>query len=183
MWKKDLKTILLLLLCMLLWAIVYNMLTSCTKTAQKLVETHDTVYVERQSTDSTVVQQRASDTVFVARTDTFVKTDVRRDSIVVKDSVYVREKGDSVYIYKEKWRTKVDIRHDTVFKARTDTVYQSKTDTLTVYRFIERRDSTDISSSDREKVVKERRTFGWLKALGVFVLIFGGVALWLKFKK
>ena len=183
MWKKDIKTILLLLLCMLLWAIAYNMLTSCTKTVQKLVETHDTIYVEHSVIDSSNVQHGASDTIYVAKTDTFIKTDVRHDSIFVKDSVYVREKGDSVYIYKEKWRTKVDIRHDTVFKAKTDTIYQSKTDTLTIYRFIERKDSANHSSSDKEKVVKERRTFAWLKTLGVFVLIFAGIALWLKFRK
>ena len=168
---------------MLIWAVVYNMLTSCTKTVQKLVETHDTIYVEHSVIDSSNVQHGASDTIYVAKTDTFIKTDVRHDSIFVKDSVYVREKGDSVYIYKEKWRTKVDLRHDTVYKAKTDTLYQTKNDTIVIYRFIERGDSAYNSKTDSQTIVKKRRTLDWLKIAGVFVLIFGGFSLWLKFRK
>lgn len=199
MWKKDLRTLLLLLLTMLIWAVVYNMLTSCTRTTQKLVTTHDTVFVAHSSVDSTNTHHGASDslvtaktdTVYQVKTDTVVKTVTKCDSVVVRDSVYVREKGDSVYIYREKWRERLVFAHDTLYKSRTDTlwrvsrdtVYQSKTDTVTIYRFVERNDSAYQSKSDKEKVVKEKRTFGWLKILGVFALIFGGIALWLKLKK
>lgn len=199
MWKKDLRTLLLLLLTMLVWAVVYNMLTSCTRTTQKLVTTHDTVFVAHSSVDSTNTHHGASDslvtaktdTVYQVKTDTVVKTVTKCDSVVVRDSVYVREKGDSVYIYKEKWRERLVFAHDTLYKSRTDTlwrvsrdtVYQSKTDTVTIYRFVERNDSAYQSKSDKEKVVKEKRSFAWLKILGVFVLIFGGIALWLKLKK
>ena len=183
MWKKDLKTLLLLLLCMLLWAVVYNMLTSCTRTVQKLVETHDTVYVEKQSTDTLTTHETATDTVYVARTDTVVRTDIRRDSVVVRDSVFVREKGDTLYIYKERWRERLVMGHDTVFRVKTDTVLKTKTDTLTIYRFVERKDSANVSSSDKEKQVKERRTFGWLKVLGLLVAVLAGIAVWLKLKK
>lgn len=199
MWKKDLRTLLLLLLTMLMWAVVYNMLTGCTKTTQKLVTTHDTVFVAHSSVDSTNVQEKASDslvtaktdTVYQVKTDTVVKTVTKRDSVVVRDSVYVREKGDSVYVYREKWRERIVFAHDTLYKSRTDTlwrvshdtVYQSKTDTVTIYRFVERNDSAYQSKSDKEKVVKEKRTFGWLKTLGVLALIFAGIGLWLKFKK
>ena len=183
MWRRDLRTLLLLLLTMLVWAVVYNMLTSCTRTVSKAVETHDTVWVEHHTADTTNVQEKATDTVYVVRTDTLTRTDIRHDSIVVRDSVYVREKGDSVYVYKEKWRTKVDVRHDTVYRSKTDTVVRTKTDTITVYRFVERKDSANHSSQSSKEKVKERVTISWLKILGVFVLIFGGIALWLKLKK
>ena len=181
MWKKDLKTILLLLFFMLLFGVLYS-LVSCTKTVQKVVTTHDTVYVAHSFVDSTNVQEKASDTVYIAKTDTLIKTDIRHDSIMVRDSVYVREKGDSIYIYKEKWRTKIDIRHDTIFRAKTDTLWQSKTDTITVYKFVERNDTAYQSKTDKEKVVKERRTLGWLKVLGVMVLVFAGFAVWRKLR-
>lgn len=183
MWKKDLKTLVLLLLTMLIWAVVYNMLTSCTRTVSKAVETHDTVWVEHHTADTTNVQEKATDTVYVVRTDTLTRTDIRHDSIVVRDSVYVREKGDSVYVYKEKWRTKVDVRHDTVYRSKTDTVVRTKTDTVTIYRFVERKDSTGhISQSSREKV-KERVTISWLKVLGALSLCLAVFGIWYKLNK
>ena len=47
-----------------------------------------------------------------------------RDSIYIRDSVIIHEKGDTVF--KDRWRTecKDKIIHDTVFK--TDTVYKEK---------------------------------------------------------
>ena len=197
MWKKDLKTILLLLFFMLLFGVLYS-LVSCTKTTQELVTTHDTVFVAHSSVDSTNTHHGASDslvtaktdTVYQVKTDTVVETVTKRDSVVVRDSIYVRERGDSVYIYKEKWRERLVFAHDTLYKSRTDTlwrvsrdtVYQSKTDTVTVYRFVERNDSSYQSKFDKEKVVKEKRTLGWLKVLGVMVLVFAGFAVWRKFR-
>ena len=199
MWKKDLRTLLLLLLTMLLWAVVYNMLTSCTKTTQKLVTTHDTVYVAHSSVDSTNTHHGTSDslvksktdTIYQVKTDTIIKNIVKRDSVVVRDSVYVREKGDSVFVYKEKWRERLVFAHDTLYKSRTDTlwrvsrdtVYQSKTDTVTVYRFVERNDSAYQAKSDKEKVVKERRSFAWLKILGALLICLAGFGIWYKINK
>lgn len=177
MWKKDLRTILLLLFFMFLFAVLYS-LSSCTRTVEKSVVTHDTIFVAHHTTDTLNVQEKASDTVYVAKTDTFTKTEVHRDSVVIRDSVFVREKGDSVFVYKEKWRTRIDIKHDTVYKSKTDTVWQSKTDTVIVFRSMERQDSAYQSKTDKEKVVKERRTLGWLKVLGVFALVFGALGVW-----
>ena len=198
MWEEDLRTILLLLFFMLLFAVVYS-LTGCTKTAQKIVTTHDTVYVGHTMHDSTYTADSAhekdftskTDTVYMVRVDTVHKTDVRHDSVLVRDSVYIRERGDSVYIYKEKWRERLVFARDTLYKSRTDTlrqivhdtVYRERTDTLRVIRFVDRGDTSYISKSDREKVVKERRTFAWLKVLGVMVAVFGAIAVWLKFKR
>lgn len=199
MWKKDLRTLLLLLLTMLIWAVVYNMLTSCTKTTQRFVTTHDTVYVEHSSKDSTYEGNSAHENDFVSKVDTFVqvktdtiiKTITKRDSVVFRDSVYVKEKGDSVYIYKEKWRERLVFMHDTLYKSRTDTlrqivrdtIYKERTDTLRVIQFVERGDSAYRATDVGQTIVKERRTFAWLKVLGVMVAVFGAIAVWLKFKR
>ena len=55
-------------------------------------------------------------------TDTMRVVKVQHDSLVLKDSVYIHEKGDTVLI--EKWHTQYRDRW------RTDTVYQSKRDSI-----------------------------------------------------
>lgn len=183
MWKRDLRTLLLLLLTMLLWAVAYNMLTSCSRTVSKAVETHDTVFVEKVLTDTNTVYTSSADTLYILRTDTVRVSEMRRDSVVVRDSVFVREKGDSVYVYRERWRERLVLAHDTVVRAKTDTVVRMKTDTVTVYRFVERKDSANHSSQSEKETVKERRQISWLKVLGLVSLVLAGLAVWRKFKK
>ena len=55
-------------------------------------------------------------------TDTLRVVKVQHDSLVLKDSVYIHDKGDTVLI--EKWHTQYRDRW------RTDTVYQSKRDSI-----------------------------------------------------
>ena len=55
-------------------------------------------------------------------TDTLRVVKVQHDSLVLKDSVYIHEKGDTVLI--EKWHTQYRDRW------RTDTIYQSKHDSI-----------------------------------------------------
>ena len=55
-------------------------------------------------------------------TDTLRQVTVRHDSVMVRDSIHVSEKGDTVRI--ERWHTQWRDRW------RTDTVYQSKTDSI-----------------------------------------------------
>ena len=55
-------------------------------------------------------------------TDTLIQTKVLRDSVYLKDSTAVSEKGDTVKI--EHWHTEFIKKevHDTVYQAKTDTV-------------------------------------------------------------
>ena len=46
----------------------------------------------------------------------------RIDSIFQKDSIYIREKGDTLYIYKERVSYKYRYIHDTTYRVRTDTL-------------------------------------------------------------
>ena len=57
-------------------------------------------------------------------TDTVRVVKVQHDSLVLKDSVYIHDKGDTILI--EKWHTQYRDRW------RTDTIYQSKHDSIPV---------------------------------------------------
>lgn len=62
--------------------------------------------------------------VFVPQHDTLIITKHLRDSVYLKDSTHVSEKGDTVQI--EKWHTKYVEKqvHDTTYTSKTDTVPQ-----------------------------------------------------------
>lgn len=64
----------------------------------------------------------------VEKTDTFHAVKIERDSIHVKDSVFLTEyvKGDTVFRLKEKWYAEY------IDKWHTDTIYKSKTDSVVV---------------------------------------------------
>lgn len=63
-------------------------------------------------------------TVPVTHTDTLYVTNHQRDSIHVRDSIYVHDRGDTVWI--ERWHTKY------VERLRTDTLIEHRTDTVAV---------------------------------------------------
>lgn len=78
------------------------------------------------SRDSTRVSTHQMDSIFSRL--------MQRDSIYVHDSIYVREKGDTVYQYVEKLRYKYVNSVDTLYKYRTmrDTVYMERCDSIRV---------------------------------------------------
>ena len=72
-----------------------NLAVSCSpKIYERVVYQHDTTYVQQ----------------------------VKVDSIFRKDSVFVREKGDTVFIYKERIRDRYVFRHDTLRLVKVDSV-------------------------------------------------------------
>lgn len=62
------------------------------------------------------------DTVYVAKYKT--------DSILIKDSIWIKEKADTVFV--KEWHTKylVDIQRDTLYQNHTDTCYVEKIETV-----------------------------------------------------
>ena len=56
------------------------------------------------------------------RTDTVYKSLLRTDSVMIYDSIHVRETPDTVFM--EKWRNKLIIRkeHDTIYHHSVDTI-------------------------------------------------------------
>lgn len=60
--------------------------------------------------------------VETTKTDSIYISQFERDSIYVHDSVYVRDKGDTVYIEKVKYLYKEKVRTDTIYAERTDSI-------------------------------------------------------------
>lgn len=175
--KKDMRTILHLLFLMLALTVVYA-LVGCTRTVSKVVEVRDTVYTERTAVDSSGVVAGSVDTVYMVRTDTLRVVDHRRDSVVVRDSVYVREKGDSVFVYRERWRDRVELRHDTIVKVKTDTLVRTHTDTVRVYQFVEMKDSAHHSVSSNQETVKERKPLWFTLLKWLIPIVVVGAIVW-----
>ena len=119
--------------CLLLWmAVLVLLLSSCSRSVYVPVET--------------------------VRVDTFVKTAVRVDSVRLTDSVYVSERtvGDTVYVVKTRtrWRDRLQLRVDTVYRSQTDTI-------------------TKVVEVVVEKKAKRRKMWPWLfGALAVGVVFF-----------
>jgi hypothetical protein len=60
--------------------------------------------------------------VETTKTDSIYISQFERDSIYVHDSVYVRDKGDTVYVEKVKYLYREKVRTDTVYTERTDSI-------------------------------------------------------------
>ena len=89
----------------LLWILAALLLTSCAATKRTTTERE---YNSTQHLDS------------------LFKSTLSRDSIYIHDSIYVREKGDTLYKYVEKIRYKYITRQDTItrYTLKVDTVYK-----------------------------------------------------------
>ena len=60
--------------------------------------------------------------VETVRTDSIYINQVQRDSIYRHDSVYIREKGDTVWMERYKYVYRDKVVHDTMYVNRTDTI-------------------------------------------------------------
>ena len=93
------------------WIVALLMLMSCATSRKASTTEVDTNYQYTERLDS----------IFI--------TTVQRDSIYLHDSIYVREKGDTVYKYVEKLRYKYVNSVDTLYRTivRVDTAYVDRT--------------------------------------------------------
>lgn len=93
------------------WIAVLLLLTGCASTRKASTTEVDNNYRSTEKLDS----------IFI--------TAIQRDSIYLRDSIYVREKGDTIYKYVEKWRFKLVTTVDTVYSTttRVDTAYVDRT--------------------------------------------------------
>lgn len=64
---------------------------------------------------------RVIETIHVQHDTTYIQK-VQIDSVYKRDSIYVKDKGDTVWIYKELWREKYKYLRDTVAVVRVDSV-------------------------------------------------------------
>ena len=91
-----------LLVCMLVGLMLCSLFTSC--------KSHEPTIVER------------------VRTDTVRITQQQRDSIYLRDSIFVNQwqNGDTIFQIRDRWHTQY------VMKERTDTFYKAKVDSVPV---------------------------------------------------
>ena len=64
------------------------------------------------------------ETVYVRDTTYISKLQV--DSVFKRDSIFVKEKNDTIYVYKEKVRDRYRLLRDTVYQNSVDSVYIDK---------------------------------------------------------
>lgn len=60
--------------------------------------------------------------VETVKTDSIYISNVLRDSIYRLDSIYIRDKGDTVWVEKYKYLFVDKLRHDTMYLSRTDSI-------------------------------------------------------------
>lgn len=139
-----------------LLCILALLLTSCVATKRTTKETLEREYNSTQHLDSL-----------------FTST-LSRDSIYIHDSIYVREKGDTLYKYVEKIRYKYMIRQDTItrYTLKVDTVY---------------RDSGRVEVHERPEYVEKpvkwyNKGFMWLGRMCCIAAILWALFLYLKRK-
>lgn len=86
---------------------------------------------------------------------------VKRDSVTFydRDSIFIREKGDTVYQYVERWRWRD--------RVRVDTITRVKVDSLTVERIKEVPVQIPLSGWERLKM----GVFWWLLGLVAALLL------------
>lgn len=149
--------------------IILSLLTGCTRTVKSVVEYHDTIFVSQSDVRKTDSVVRSSDKTLISRVDSAHSVFFRRDSVVIRDSVFVKEKGDTVYIYKERWRTKVVADKDTVLKTKTDTIILHENVEVTVHDTVFVKDSTNHVLDGRKTTVKEKRNLWGEMKLAFFV--------------
>lgn len=95
---------------------------------------------------------------------TRVDTTVRRDSVYLKDSVYVERKGDTLYVNK------------TLYRDRYHNIYKVKTDTIV------KRDSVNVAYPVEKEMSRSKRLFvamgKFFAALVIALLFVIGVKLY-----
>lgn len=68
--------------------------------------------------------QTQTQTIYVRDTNYISKVQV--DSIYKRDSVFVKEKGDTIYKYVERYRDRYKFLRDTIYRYKVDSVYVDK---------------------------------------------------------
>ena len=83
---------------------------------------------EQRTTDTEYITRRYLDSLFVAS--------MKRDSVFMRDSIYVFQNGDTITQYVEKIRYRYQNRTDTLYRniVARDTVFVERTDSVAVDR-------------------------------------------------
>ena len=79
------------------------------------------------------VDRYVHDSIYIERIDTLIKVQEHRDSIILRDSVFVNvwQSADTIYKVREVWkyRDRVSVKHDTIKDVQVDVRYKERIDT------------------------------------------------------
>lgn len=141
---------------------------ACILTSCKTVREVQTEYVDRYVHDS----------VLVEKIDTIIKVQEHRDSVVMRDSVFINvwQSADTIFKVREvfKYRDRVQIRHDTIHDVKIDVQYKERIDTANIEKV-------------QVKTEYVKRGFSWwqkaLLWLGAVGTAMGGLLVWITLRK
>ena len=122
----------------------------------------------------TVVQNKDSSYVHNVRLDSLFRAIMAKDSIYQRDSVFVKEKADTIYKYVERVTYQYKMRYDTIYRDvfSRDTMFLSRVDSISIERPVY-----------IEKQIKwYNQGFMWIGRLCFFVLV-GWCLGWILRKK
>ena len=129
-------------------------------------------------TQTEYVDRYVHDSVFIEKIDTIIKVKEHRDSIILRDSVFVNvwQSADTIFKVREVWkyRDRVSVKHDTIKDVQVDVRYKERVDTTYI---------------DKVQVKTEyvKRGFSWwqkaLLWLGAVGAVMGGLLAWITLRK
>ena len=131
-----------------------------------------------RETQTEYVDRYVHDSIYIERIDTLIKVKEHRDSIILRDSVFVNvwQSADTIFKVREVWkyRDRVSVKHDTIRDVQVDVRYNDRVDTA----FIEK-------VQVKTEYVKRgfslwQRALLWLGAVGAVV---GGLLAWFTLRK
>ena len=131
-----------------------------------------------RETQTEYVDRYVHDSIFIEKIDTLIKVQEHRDSIILRDSVFVNvwQSADTIFKIKEVWkyRDRVSVKHDTIRDVQVDVRYKERVDTA----FIEK-------VQVKTEYVKRgfslwQRALLWLGAVGA---VMGGLLAWITLRK
>ena len=101
---------------------------------------------------------RVIETIHYQHDTTYVER-LKVDSIFYRDSIYIKDHGDTVWIYKEMWRDRWHFQRDTIDRVRVDSVA------------VEREKIVEVEKPLSKWQKTKQRAFWWL--LGSLVALLG----------
>ena len=131
-----------------------------------------------RETQTEYVDRYVHDSIYIEKIDTLIKVQEHRDSIILRDSVFVNvwQSADTVFKVKEVWkyRDRVSVKHDTIKDVQVAVQYKERVDTA----FIEK---------VQVKTEYVKRGFSWwqkaLLLLGAVGAVMGGLLAWITLRK
>lgn len=131
-----------------------------------------------RETQTEYVDRYVHDSVFIEKIDTLIKVQEHRDSIILRDSVFVNvwQSADTIFKIKEVWkyRDRVQIKHDTIKDVQIAVQYKERVDTAYIEKVQVKAEYVKSGLSFWQKALL------WLGAVGA---VMGGLLAWITLRK